>query len=424
MEGEFLSTEDYREQRTALNEQLNTLLAKYESTDIESIDEERITDIEDDIRNLDIQMIQQVRTYMATPEEQGGAEAGDVFDDTTLEYIEKLDTNLRGEKIENIIKIGDDLNKRLITIPLVRLYDSIPQFSENTKLVDNINRTVGPMIEEIGDLQQMVINLMAQVEELNEGLTTSNEENTRLNEENTRLNEENRRLREMLDQTLLEIEKSRILNRPNISEKFCIIEKFKNYDITQNNLLNVTLVVSLFVYMVNKKSSNSSNKVSDNFKVILMWWYYNKTNGCFLVTNSSIKRLDSCSDWYGSSIKNQLNCSCGKIGTGLTKPTCDKDECFKPYCIGTDNCDKSLTSKCSNDQLYQCTGNIGDPNFTYYKYKNNSILSLYSNLLALQNIFISNKSKKSNILLYLFIFILIILFITGGLYLFKKYKKK
>jgi regulator of replication initiation timing len=416
MEGEFLSAEDYRVQRTALTEQLNTLLANYDSTDIESIEEERITDIEDDIRNLDIQMIQQVRRYMATPEEQGGAEAGDVFDDTTLEYIEKLDTNLRGQKIENIIKIGEDLNKRFITIPLVRLYDSIPQFSENTKLVDNINTAVGPMIEEIDDLQQMVINSMAQVEELNEGLRTSNEENTRLNEENTRL-------REMLDQALLEIEKSRILNRTNISEKFCIIEKFKNYDITQNNLLNVTLVVSLFVYMVNKKSSDSSNKVSDNFKVILMWWYYNKTNGCFLVTNSSIKRLDSCSDWYGSSIKNQLNCSCGKIGTGLTKPTCDKDECFKPYCIGSDNCNKTLT-KCSNDQLYQCTGNIGDPNFTYYKYKNNSILSLYSNLLALQNIFRPNKSKKSNILLYLFIFILIILFITGGLYLFKKYKKK
>ena len=407
MEGEFLSTENYREQRTVLTEQLNTLLTKYESTDIESIDEERITDIEDDIRNLDIQMIQQIRTHMATSEEEGGAEAGDVFDDTTLEYIEKLDTNLRGEKIENIIKIGDDLNKRLITIPLVILYDSIPQFSKNTKLVDNINRTVGPMIEEIGDLQQMVINSMVQVEELNESLRTSNEENIRL--------------REMLNQALLEIENSRLLNRTNISEKFCIIEKFKNDDINKNNILNVTLVVSLFAYMVSKKN-NSSNKVSDTFKVTLMWWYYNKTNGCFLVTNSSIKRLDSCSDWYGSSIKNQLNCSCGKIGTGLTKPTCDKDECFKPYCIGSD-CSKSLT-KCSNDQLYQCTGNIGDPNFTYYTYKNNSILSLYSNLLAIQNIFRPNKSKKSNILLYLFIFILIILFITGGLYLFKKYKKK
>jgi hypothetical protein len=157
-----------------------------------------------------------------------------------------------------------------------------------------------------------------------------------------------------------------------------------------------------------------------------MWWYYNKINGCFLVTNSGFKRLDACSDYYGSSIENQLKCSCGKISytDTLVKPTCDdEEECFKPYCIGGDNCDNKL-SKCSNDNLYQCTGNIGDPNFTYYTYKNNSILSLYSNLLTLQNIFSSdNKSNKSNILLYLFIFIIIILFIMGILYLLKKYKK-
>lgn len=166
------------------------------------------------------------------------------------------------------------------------------------------------------------------------------------------------------------------------------------------------------------------NTISDTFKVTLMWWYYNKTNGCFLVTNSGAQRLDGCSDYYGSSIENQLKCSCGNIGTSLTKPTCEKEECFKPYCIGGDNCDKSL-SKCSNDQLYQCTGNIGDPNFTYYTYKNNSILSLYSNLLTLQNIFSpDDKSEKSNILLYLFIFILVILFIAGGLYLFKKFNKR
>jgi hypothetical protein len=166
------------------------------------------------------------------------------------------------------------------------------------------------------------------------------------------------------------------------------------------------------------------NTISDNFKVVLMWWYYKQTNGCFLVTNSDVQRLDGCSDYYGSSFENQLKCSCGKINNSntLVKPTCETDECFKPYCLG--NCDKSLT-KCSNDQLYQCTGNIGDSNFIYYTYKNNSILSIYSNLLTLQNIFRpDDKSTKSNILLYLFIFIIIILFIMGGLYLFKKYKKK
>ena len=224
--------------------------------------------------------------------------------------------------------------------------------------------------------------------------------------------------------------KRRRLNPPE-SERD-IKENYQD-DLTDDNLLNVTFVLLLSSYIVlydgklpeNNLTQTPTNTISDNFKVVLMWWYYNKTNGCFLVTNSTVTRLDGCSDYYGTSIKNQLKCSCGKINNEpLKPPTCSTDECFKPYCIGNDNCDKSL-SKCSNDQLYACTGNIGDPNFTYYTYKNNSILSLYSNLLTLQNIFSpDDKSKKSNILLYLFIFIIVILFIAGGLYILRKYKKK
>jgi hypothetical protein len=187
------------------------------------------------------------------------------------------------------------------------------------------------------------------------------------------------------------------------------------------------MLLSSYIVLYDGKSpednlSSHINKISDNFKITLMWWYYNKTNGCFLVTNSSIKRLDGCSNWYGSSILNQLNCSCGKISNSLVKPICDTEECFKPYCIGNDNCDKSI-SKCSDDQLYQCTGNsIDDPNFISYMYIDNSILSLYSNLLSFQKLF--SPEKKNNILIYLFIFIPIILLIFGVLYLFKKNKKR
>ena len=121
-------------------------------------------------------------------------------------------------------------------------------------------------------------------------------------------------------------------------------------------------------------------------------------------------------------IINKLNCSCGKISNSQVKPTCESEECFKPYCIGSDRCDKSI-SKCSDDQLYQCTGNsIDDPNFVSYMYIDNSILSLYSNLLTLQELF--SPEKKNNILIYLFIFITIILVIFGVLYLLKKNKKR
>ena len=235
-------------------------------------------------------------------------------------------------------------------------------------------------------------------------------------------------MEENFNSMLMDVEELKITDRPSKKRKyepFKILENFNNDNLIDNSL-NIATVMLLSSYGVlyDGKSSTPINKISDNFKAILMFWYYNKTNGCFLITNSSIKRLDGCSDWYGSSLKNQLNCSCGKIANSLNKPICDTEECFKPYCIGNDNCNKSI-SKCSDDQLYQCTGdNMSDPNFIYYTYKNNSILSVYNNLFTLQNLFSSKNSNKNNILIYLFIFISIILFIIGILYLLKKKKIK
>jgi hypothetical protein len=177
----------------------------------------------------------------------------------------------------------------------------------------------------------------------------------------------------------------------------------------------------------NSKQRNLSNttNIPDDLKVALMLWYYNQVNGCYLIKNNGITRLDGCSDFYGN-IDNQINCSCGESTENMSSPKCDnQDECLKPYCLGNPNCSGDKSIKCSNEILYQCTGNsVDDPNFTSYMYIDNSIFSLYSNFLNFQDIIKKDEDKnKNNILLYVIIFVVVIFIISFVIFLMKRSKK-
>ena len=440
----------------------------------DEISEERINNINDKIAELDMKMLYSLRKRIIKEQESTGKILIDTenITDTDLSNFKELSKEIRGKMLDDIIG-QEDLSSEIIA-SMIKLYDILPQFRseviyniisevfknifvERDEALNSLSDTIYDLNRKLSISQKKIIDLDKQVKDYGKQIEElekkSVDENTKLKKQNLELQKQlaetqkeaaffkNKsdalELKASLDEMEVEVEKLSLGKRKRSGsdseepdKKRDIKENYQD-GLTIDNTLNVVFVMLLSSYIAlydgklpeNNLTQTPTNTISDTFKVTLMWWYYNKTNGCFLVTNSGVQRLDGCSDYYGSSIKNQLNCSCGKIGSGLTKPTCDK-ECFKPYCIGSDNCDKSLT-KCSNDQLYQCTGNIGDSNFRYYTYKNNSILSLYSNLLTLQNIFSpDDKSEKSNILLYLFIFIVIILFISGGLYLFKKYKKR
>ena len=444
-ESDKINPDDYMIHRDELLDEINKILSNM--GDVEKIGvEDRINEINKEIEDLDIKMFKTVIHDLIDP------------DELTYEYLDnfiELSHEMKGKILEDIVGSGSDYDK--IAVNLVKLYDILPYFSTDEQLYDNIHKTVSIMLSDrtenldiISGKNGIIDKYKRKIKDLNNKLSVSEKEIENLKKEghdsNIQIIELKKKvaaleLKANLDEMEVEVGKLNLGKRKRSgsdsgsdsgepSKKKDIKENYQD-GLTIDNTLNVVFVMLLSSYIAlydgklpeNNLTQTPTNTISDTFKVTLMWWYYNKTNGCFLVTNSGVQRLDGCSDYYGSSIKNQLNCSCGKIGSGLTKPTCDK-ECFKPYCIGSDNCDKSLT-KCSNDQLYQCTGNIGDPNFTYYTYKNNSILSIYSNLLTLQNIFSpDDKSKKSNILLYLFIFIIVILFIAGGLYILRKYKKK
>ena len=443
----------------------------------DEISEERINNINDKIAELDMKMLYSLRKRIIKEQESTGKILIDTenITDTDLSNFKELSKEIRGKMLDDIIG-QEDLSSEIIA-SMIKLYDILPQFRseviyniisevfknifvERDEALNSLSDTIYDLNRKLSISQKKIIDLDKQVKDYGKQIEELEKKSV---DENTKLKKQNLELQKQLAETQKEaaffknksdaLELNESLNKMLVDVKELNLRKRKrsgsgsdseepdkkrdikeNYqdELTINNSLNVVFVMLLSSYIAlydgklpeNNSIQTPSNTISDTFKVTLMWWYYNKTNGCFLVTNSSVQRLNGCSDWYGSSIKNQLNCSCGKIGTSISKPICDKEECFKPYCIGSDTCDNSL-SKCSDNQLYQCTGNIGDPNFTYYTYKNNSILSLYSNLLTLQNIFSpDDKSEKSNILLYLFIFIVIILFISGGLYLFKKYKKR
>ena len=109
----------------------------------------------------------------------------------------------------------------------------------------------------------------------------------------------------------------------------------------------------------------------DTYVLNCLYCYYKDVNGCFMFKGKTAYQLDGCNDWYGESLNNQINCSCGKLEDHLTIPTCDTDEeCLKPYCIGICSNQQNF-NKCvvPGIQLNKCTTfEFGNDKFIYYNY--------------------------------------------------------
>lgn len=180
----------------------------------------------------------------------------------------------------------------------------------------------------------------------------------------------------------------------------------------------------------NKKRalSNNDKENIDDLKALVLAWYGKQVSGCFMIKHDGVTRLDGCSDWYGTSVENQLNCSCGtSTNDTMIKSNCDTpEECLKPYCIGNDKCTNS-SPKCSDEQLYQCAGDsIADPNYVRYMYLDNNIFSLYSDILNIQDAANKNNTDNNggkNILLYVIIFLVVIFVIAIIIFFMKRMKK-
>ena len=157
----------------------------------------------------------------------------------------------------------------------------------------------------------------------------------------------------------------------------------------------------------------------NTFILLSMWCYVNNKTGCFMVRDSSFILLDNCSSFYGTN-NNMFFCSCGNISSSLYFPICDSvTECLKPYCLGNSKCstyNTGITGRClpdSKEVLYQCTNTtVGNPNYVYYTYINDSILSIISEALNLSSVL--NNSQKFNILPYIIgvVFIIIAVIIV------------
>ena len=171
----------------------------------------------------------------------------------------------------------------------------------------------------------------------------------------------------------------------------------------------------------NPTSTSKPNAITQNnldtFKILALWCYINQTTGCFMVRGSSFIPLTGCNDWYGESTSNMLKCNCGDFSQGLSKSACDNpEECLKPYCIGNSMCSQySNSGICTTDSqqtLYRCTSGavIGDPNYVYYTYINDSVLSIIGNAVEVSNSL--NVNSSFNIMKYIpyIIYIVITIF--------------
>ena len=191
--------------------------------------------------------------------------------------------------------------------------------------------------------------------------------------------------------------------------------------------ISATIVIAFCIlpFILLNKSPNNKFSIDytqqniDILKITAIAWYVTKIKGCYIINNDGVYRLDGCSDWYNRSpIQGILNCSCNNSPTSPLNCS-DPTETLRPYCIGPDT--ESSAAKCtttSNQTLSQCKGMIGDQNgFLYYKYVDDSAMSLLSNLIILNKI-TSPQSKDYS--LYIFLAIGIILLILIIIIMYKK----
>ena len=142
-------------------------------------------------------------------------------------------------------------------------------------------------------------------------------------------------------------------------------------------------------------------------------------NGCMMIKGSDVYKLEDCSDWYGESIENQFNCSCGDT-TNLDVKCDTPEECVKPYCLG--KCSGQTSNVCSVpgfESLKKCTNlSLGDPNFIFYNY----VYAIPSDIIY-DAVTLFPDKKKSSPVIPIIIGIVIVILVLLIIYLMNRQKK-
>jgi len=122
--------------------------------------------------------------------------------------------------------------------------------------------------------------------------------------------------------------------------------------------------------------------------------YQQQMSGCYMIygdgENPEVIKLDGCSQWYSSDIKNALSCRCSSA-ISLANINCSADDKGLPFCIGQPG-DTSGGNKCTNPLLpnYKmdvCQGAIGQKGpYVYYTPHLEQALSMLPKIIQMVNI--------------------------------------
>ena len=127
----------------------DNILSNIKYGDDELLIEKSIKEINDQIDVLDIRMIKSVRDNMI---KEGLIDPKEIID-KDLTNFKNLSEDIRGKMMENII-FGTDNNE--IKASLIKLYDSLPQFSTSEKLPNNIYKTVNLLLNDIKQISEVL----------------------------------------------------------------------------------------------------------------------------------------------------------------------------------------------------------------------------------------------------------------------------
>ena len=202
----------------------------------------------------------------------------------------------------------------------------------------------------------------------------------------------------------------------------------------QSILEKISTMFNIETFTTTPISSNYLNNINNNInnvQTLLLLWYFNKLNGCFMIANNKFYKLDICNNYYTSgkeqndSYTRQLNCSCStESDTSCNNP----NNCLKPYCIGNNLCNSNglnCSSDNSNITLKKCS-DTNDSDTVSYFYKDFDIYSTIFNIADISS-YIKIGPKSNNfskyLLLYIGIGIILIILIILYLFIFKKNKK-
>lgn len=338
------------------------------------------------------------------------------FDDDFFINLGK-DSDFMSNSIKNILDAKSTYRENML-----KFYNLLSKFTEDPKLFVDYNETIGKLIKNNNDFES-AYNILRQ----NMDKIVSEEAELKITS----------RFKDLIQKTsdLQNLAKNldkckKTVENENKFHKFGMygfatlsVLLIAFYVLQETGVIKLSNLKQRNLKQRNAKQRELSevvNTTKDDIKATILAWYANNISGCYLIRNDGMTRLDGCSNLYTNS---RENCSCGIINVKMMESNCDNsDECLKPYCIGNSKCNTS--TKCSSEKLYQCAGNnISDPNYISYMYIDNSMFSLFNNLVEFYDKNKQDDTSKINILLYVIIFVVVIFIISFVIFLMKRSKK-